>query len=83
MKTQNRDLFGTRKPTTRGQAMTEYILIVSLVAIGCLMAVTSFGHQIAELFKRSTKALGTGSVQRVAEVHPEDFTPIDQGDRLH
>ncbi|MBI3270170.1 MAG: hypothetical protein HYZ53_14265 [Planctomycetes bacterium] len=66
----------------RGQAMTEYIVIVSLVAIGCLMTVTSFGHQLAELFKRSTNALNSGTVQAVNPVHAEEYVGIGQSDRF-
>lgn len=47
----------------RAQGMTEYILVVVLVAIGCISAVTVFGQKVARLFKGATKALDTGVVQ--------------------
>jgi len=40
-----------------GQGMTEYILIVALIAIGTIAIVTLFGDQIRNLFVASTKAL--------------------------
>ncbi|MBI3270649.1 MAG: hypothetical protein HYZ53_16705 [Planctomycetes bacterium] len=67
-----------RTKNTRGQAMTEYIIIVSLVAIGCLMVVGAFGRQIANLFKRSTNSLNTGSVEMAAFMDPNEFTGINQ-----
>ncbi len=42
---------------SRGQAMTEYILVVTLVAIGCLTAVTVFGQKVSRLFKAATQSL--------------------------
>lgn len=45
-----------------GQGMTEYIIIVALVAIASIAVVTIFGDQIRELFSSSTKNLqGTAS----------------------
>lgn len=49
--------------TRRGQATSEYILIVSLVAIACLTAVSAFGGQIAKTFKRSAHTVATGSLE--------------------
>lgn len=48
-----------------GATTTENIIILSLVAIACLVVVTAFGRQLANLFTRSSSALGTGSVQRI------------------
>lgn len=61
---------------SRGQAMTEYIIIVSLVAIACIAVVTAFGKQIAALFKRSTTAIGTGSVSATSQAASTDYTGI-------
>ncbi|MBI5368414.1 MAG: hypothetical protein HZA54_15365 [Planctomycetes bacterium] len=70
--------FGRKLRTTRAQAMTEYIIIVSLVAIACLMVVGAFGRQIASLFKRSTDSLGTGQVQGVEQWDPNTYTNINE-----
>ena len=37
-----------------GQGMTEYILIVILIAIAAIVVVKLFGKKIAELFQKST-----------------------------
>lgn len=62
---------------SHGVSMTEYIIIVSLVAIACLIVVTMFGRQIANLFGRSTKALGTGKVAATPAVNPGGAVGID------
>ncbi len=41
----------------RGQGMTEYIIIVALVAIGAIAVVTIFGDNIRALFGTSANAL--------------------------
>ena len=39
---------------TRGQGMTEYIIIVALIAIAAVGIVTLFGNNIRQLFGSST-----------------------------
>jgi pilus assembly protein Flp/PilA len=41
----------------RGQGMTEYIIIVALVAIGAIFVVTVFGDNIRAVFGASANAL--------------------------
>jgi Flp pilus assembly pilin Flp len=41
----------------RGQGMTEYIIIVALIAIGAIFVVTVFGDNIRALFGSSANAL--------------------------
>jgi Flp pilus assembly pilin Flp len=41
----------------RGQGMTEYIIIVALIAIAAIGVVTIFGDNIRDLFAASTNAL--------------------------
>ncbi|MBS2023911.1 MAG: hypothetical protein JST92_16020 [Deltaproteobacteria bacterium] len=43
-----------------GQGMTEYLIIVALIAIAAIGVVTVFGQDIRQLFSTSTGAL-TGS----------------------
>ena len=53
----------------KGAAMTEYILIIALVAIGSIAVLTVFGDQIRAIFSASTSQLqGT------------DVDPENQGD---
>jgi pilus assembly protein Flp/PilA len=40
-----------------GQGMTEYLIIVALIAIAAIGVVTVFGNDIRELFSASTGAL--------------------------
>ncbi len=47
-----------------GQGMTEYIIIVALIAIAAIGVITVFGDNIRALFKASTNALaGDQNVQ--------------------
>ena len=41
----------------RGQGMTEYIIIVALIAVACIGIVTLFGNNIRALFSDSARAL--------------------------
>jgi Flp pilus assembly pilin Flp len=41
----------------RGQGMTEYVIIVALIAIAAIGVVTVFGNNILKLFGASTDAL--------------------------
>jgi Flp pilus assembly pilin Flp len=45
----------------RGQGMTEYIIIVALIAIAAIGVVTMFGNNIRALFGMSTDALSGDS----------------------
>jgi Flp pilus assembly pilin Flp len=52
----------------KGQGMTEYIIIVALIAIAAIGVVTVFGQDIRHLFGASTAALsGDTSVQSKAK----------------
>ena len=42
----------------RGQATTEYILIVVLVAVLSIGIITLFGNQVRDLFSVATRMLG-------------------------
>jgi Flp pilus assembly pilin Flp len=44
----------------RGQAMTEYIIIVCLIACACLMAVGIFGTNIRNLWSAASDSLSQG-----------------------
>ena len=41
----------------RGQGMTEYIIIVALIAIAAIAVITLFGDNIRQLFGASAEAL--------------------------
>ena len=46
-----------RRNARRGQGMTEYIIIVALIAIAAIGIITLFGDNIRQLFASSAEAL--------------------------
>ena len=46
-----------KKSLRRGQGMTEFIIIVALIAIGTIGVATAFGDQIRQLFGHSSDGL--------------------------
>ena len=59
----------------RGQGMTEYIIIVALVAIGSVFFVTVFGDNVRALFGASANAL-VGHQQRAADLRRDEISDI-------
>ena len=56
-----------RNRRNRGQGMTEYILVVGLIAIATIGIVTLFGDNVRRLFAMSADALaGNGSVTQAS-----------------
>ncbi|MFY0579158.1 hypothetical protein F0U62_35565 [Cystobacter fuscus] len=52
----------------RGQGMTEYIIIVALIAIAAIGVITLFGNNIRKLFGASAEALaGNEDVQNTGQ----------------
>jgi pilus assembly protein Flp/PilA len=49
-----------------GQGMTEYLLIVALIAVAAIGVVTVFGRDIRELFSGTTDSLAGNSAQNTA-----------------
>lgn len=47
----------TTKRRIRGQGMTEYIIVVALIAIGCVGAVSVFGEAVQAQFANMSNAL--------------------------
>jgi Flp pilus assembly pilin Flp len=45
------------KTAKSGQGMTEYIIIIAVIAIGCLLIAGLFGKQIKGVFSREGAAL--------------------------
>ena len=56
----------------KGQGMTEYVILVAMIAVACIVIVKLFGNQIYNLFVASTKAVGTGKATTVQTVNPAD-----------
>ena len=61
-----------RKGKKRGQTMTEYIIIVALIAIASIAIVTIFSNQIRELFSGSAKQLSGQTGATVTDVTQRD-----------
>jgi pilus assembly protein Flp/PilA len=61
-----------RRAKQRGQGMTEYIIIVALVAIGAIAVVSIFGNNIRALFGSSANALSGESRQLEGDDVSED-----------
>ena len=47
-----------RKPDQRGQGMTEYIILVALIAIICIAAVKYFGNSTKAGFQEASSQVG-------------------------
>jgi pilus assembly protein Flp/PilA len=56
----------------RGQGMTEYIIIVALIAIAAIGVVTIFGDNIRDLFAGATNALAGDTKVKVNSEKAKD-----------
>jgi pilus assembly protein Flp/PilA len=58
----------------RGQGMTEYIIIVALIAIAAIGVITLFGNNIRKLFGQSADALaGNADVKNDADARKTEL----------
>ena len=55
----------TTKAYRRGLAMTEYLIILGIVAIACILFVSVFGKQLKNAFNRDIQALNGTKPQAV------------------
>jgi len=63
-----------------GQAMTEYVIIIAVVAIAALLVVGIFGSNIRNLFVSADKSLSEGQAQKATmngEVSEKDIRVND------
>ncbi|RKG97398.1 hypothetical protein D7Y13_39240 [Corallococcus praedator] len=59
---------------SRGQGMTEYIIIVALIAIAAIGVITLFGDNIRKLFGASAAALaGNDGVENDGQTASDDL----------
>jgi Flp pilus assembly pilin Flp len=69
---------------SRGQGMTEYIIIVALIAIAAIGVVTLFGDNIRKLFGASADALAgnasvtSGAANRVSSLEGKNLNTFGQ-----
>jgi pilus assembly protein Flp/PilA len=64
-----------------GQGMTEYIIIICLVAVAALLVIGVFGTNIRTLFQKANQSLTTGQAEKAdmddqggGEARISDFT---------
>lgn len=56
-----------------GQGMTEYIIILAIIAIGAILIIGLFGKQIKATFGKSTSAM-SGNQAAVDTINANDVT---------
>ena len=54
-----------RKTNERGQGMTEYIILVALIAVAAVAAVKFFGRTTTEGFDKAGKLVGNDVVDKI------------------
>jgi Flp pilus assembly pilin Flp len=59
----------------RGVAMTEYIIILVLVAISAIAVISIFGNNIRGLFANASNAIG--EMNETSQERPSDETDIE------
>jgi Flp pilus assembly pilin Flp len=52
----------------RGQGMTEYVIVVALIAIAAITAITFFGNNLRDVFGASAGALAGSATANTAQV---------------
>ncbi len=63
---------------SRAQGMTEYIIIVAMIAIAAILVVKIFGKNLRAVFKGASESVKTGTVVAPAEMETYDDTKIDK-----
>jgi Flp pilus assembly pilin Flp len=61
----------TKSQRNAGVAMTEYLILLALVAIASLVMTIAFGKQVKHVFQASATALGGGAAVKTAYTAPE------------
>jgi Flp pilus assembly pilin Flp len=64
-----------------GQGMTEYIIILAIIAIGAILIIGLFGKQIKATFGKSTSAM-SGNQADVDAINSDDVTKGKMDDAM-
>lgn len=64
----------------RGQGMTEYIIVIAIVAIGAILIIGVFGKQIKNTFARIAMALSGTTKGKVTPATGDASARDDMGD---
>lgn len=67
----------------RGQGMTEYIIVIAIVAIGAILIIGLFGKQIKHAFRRIGSAVDGTPVGVDAGIDTEMETEADKQDAMN
>lgn len=65
-----------KKRSKSGQGMTEYIIILAIIAIGAILIIGLFGKQIKASFGKSTAAM-SGNQADADAIRTEDVKKAD------
>jgi Flp pilus assembly pilin Flp len=60
------ELFKSLWRDESGQGLTEYAVIIALVAVGLLLVLVAFREAIAQVFRDTTAELGNATVNQAA-----------------
>jgi Flp pilus assembly pilin Flp len=60
------ELFKSLWRDESGQGLTEYAVIIALVAVGLLLVLVAFREAIAQVFRDTTTELGNATVNQAA-----------------
>ena len=79
-------LFNSSKKKMLGQGMTEYIIIVALIAIAAIGVFSAFGttvkNQVAAMAEELSGKGGSGSVSKAQTASGSAATKANQNDKL-
>ncbi|MEI8352328.1 MAG: hypothetical protein WCG36_08450 [bacterium] len=62
------------KTSRSGQGMTEYIIIIAVIAIGCILIAGLFGKQIKGVFSREGAALSGATDKKASDDAAKDLS---------
>ncbi len=67
----------------RGQGMTEYIIVIAIVAIGAILIIGLFGKQIKHAFRRIGTAVDGKAVGSEVSIDTEMKTEAGKADAMN
>ena len=77
----NRKLYGTKRRSSGGQAILEYIIIIALVAVAALTVLGLFGDRIKALIAGSTSAIGGKNSSQAAGEDGDSVKQLQEMDK--
>jgi len=77
----NRRHYGTKRRSSGGQAILEYIIIIALVAVAALTVIGLFGDRIKALFAGTTTAIGGKNSSQAAGEDGDSLKQLQEMDK--